>query len=718
MSATRGFHDLLFEMSNENRYSILLLIREESKRITDLTSITELTTTEVRRHISRLVELGLLRRDVEGFYHLTPYGKMSLILSQELQFLSSKSSYFEDHDPSKIPTRFQKRFFELSDSSSLTNAMNFFHQTENIVREAKNYVWMIVDQFPIYSLPTIVKAIERDVEFRIIEPRERVLNPDLDAVTSDETQTLSKARSTPLVGQRMVDEVDVYMLVSDSRWVLAFPRTDGQFDYQGFSAIDDSSLEWCRGLFNYYWDEADVRVDTPATEIQRGRVLKEGESRGSIVVEGQWRPEVDAQAIQDAVDNYDEVVLRGAFSIGTSTIYINRSIVIRGDCRENDIPSTSIQKKGWKFPFHTQEFLFIVRGEDIDVTIENIHFKNFNDTCIWNAEGNSSKILNNRITLSSPSGHGVSMGEWGDVVVGIASGGPSHMKGGFPGGVLIEGNHLDFAVTPAWAGYVDRKGLEKNPEYRPDLLNHENCIGIGILLNRNLGKVVVRNNVIRNMNSKGIQIQDNWSTTDIIVKGNKIVSEVFGSYAYSNPNAGYGILAQSSLNAPLQGGIVEISNNEIRCEKVNYCGIGIYGPSLYREGSGKFSECTVSGNKIHLRDGTSGIHIRKSDKTRVVDNKLSGRAYYGIQLTGISEREGFNLEAFGNIVESNDLDDLEIKPPDEYSNNHVDGRMFTGSKGRSTTAHAWLNKHTRGNAINLGADETVIDEGKDNQIKL
>ncbi|MBA7689251.1 hypothetical protein ES703_97756 [subsurface metagenome] len=594
--------------------------------------------------------------------------------------------------------------------------MNFFHQTEALIIEAKEYVFMIVDQFPINALSTIVEAIGRDIEFKIIEPRERVLDPDLDVVTSDETKTLSNARITPEVEQRMVDEVDVYMFVSDSRSVLAFPTTDGQFDYKGFTATDDSSLEWCRELFNYYWDEAELRVDTPATEVLRGRVLKEGDSRGHIVVEGQWRPEVDAQAIQDAVDNYDEVILKGAFNIGTSTIYINRSIVVRGESRDNDIPTTMIQKKGWKFPFHTQEFLFIVRGEDIDVTIENIHFTNFNDTCIWNAEGNSSKILNNRITLSSPSGHGVSLGEWGDVVVGIASGGPSGLKGGFPGGVLIEGNYLDFALTPAWAGYVDRKGSETDPEYRPDLLNHESCICIGILLNRNLGKVIVRNNVIRNMSSKGIQVQDNWSTAKIEISENQIISEVFGSYAYSNPNAGYGILAQSSLHAPLPGGCVEISNNEIRCEKVNYCGIGVNGPSLYREGSGKFDECVISGNKIHLGDGTSGIHIRKSDKTRVLDNILSGRAYYGIQLSGISDRDEFDLGAYDNVVESSVLDDLEIKTPDEYSDSHIDGRMFTGSEGKSVTSHVWLNQFSARNTIRVKADETVIDEGTSNTI--
>jgi hypothetical protein len=62
------------------------------------------------------------------------------------------------------------------------------------------------------------------------------------------------------------------------------------------------------------------------------------------------------------------------------------------------------------------------------------------------------------------------------------------------------------------------------------------------------------------------------------------------------------------------------------------------------------------------------------------------------------------------------MTDLVIKAPDEYSDSHVDGRMFTGSEGKSATAHVWLNSFSKDNVIKVRADETVIDEGEDNQI--
>jgi hypothetical protein len=60
------------------------------------------------------------------------------------------------------------------------------------------------------------------------------------------------------------------------------------------------------------------------------------------------------------------------------------------------------------------------------------------------------------------------------------------------------------------------------------------------------------------------------------------------------------------------------------------------------------------------------------------------------------------------------MKDLVIKAPDMYSDNHVDGRMFTGSVGKSTTGHVWLNEYSGMNVVKIQADETVIDEGAGN----
>ena len=712
------FHDLLFEMSHEYRYEILLILQKEAKRITDLNREMKLTTTEVRRHVSRIAQVGLIKRDIEGYYHLTPYGETSLILFQEFDFLSSNDEYFQSHTLTNIPTRFVKQIGELSSSTNVASVMDFIRFTEILFNESREYVWLLVDQFPLHSLSTIVEAIERGVQFKIIEPRDRALNPDLDSLTSEETRALSRTRYTPLVEQRMLDEVDAFLCLSEKRCVLAFPTSDGQYDYKGFTATDVSSLEWCKELFEYYWAEAEQRTaTTPVVQVQRGHLSEREESLGQVVVIGRERLDVDTQAVQDAVDKYDEVVLKGSFNLGTSTVYINRSIVLRGEGRENDIPSTKVYKKGWTFPFFVEDnFLLVVSGEEIDVTIQNIHFTDFNYICIQNRFGNSVKIRDNRISLPTGMGRGMRYGNRGDHVIGILSGGTSEGRS-FTGGVLIEGNYLDFASDYSLGGFESRKGLEDDPNYRPDLESHESYCGIGMIINHNVGEVIVRDNVVRNMNSRGIFVNDNHETAEIHVVGNTLISEVYGSYPYSSHMAGVGIFAQSTWIAPEKAGAsIEIVDNEVRCEKLNYCGIAVYGQSRYEEGASKLGECIVRNNNIHLGDGSVGVVIRKNDRTEVVDNKISGKAYYGFHLWGSEDREGFDLGSNDNLIEDNDLSDLEIKAPDEYSDGHVDGRMFTGSEDKSATSHVWLNKFSARNMIHVKADETVIDEGTSNSI--
>ncbi len=713
LPAPEEFYDLLFEISNENRHGILLLLQKRALRITDLAKGMDLNNPEIRRHISRLQEVGLIQRDVEGYYRLTPYGETSLLLFQEFEFLSANREYFKTHTLSKIPTGFIKRIGELSESDNIRDPVDFFRHTENLLKESKEYVWLLVDQFPINSLSTIVETIDRDVKLRIIEPTERVLNPDLYAMTSEETQALSRTRHTPLVDQKMVSEVNAYLVASDTRCLLALPNPDGQYDFKGFTATDASSLKWCRELFLHYWDEAEQRTIAPITQVSRGRVIRRVEPSESVVVVGREKAEIDVQAVQDAVDNYDEVILRGTFNFGPSSVQITRSVIVKGEGRDNDIPKTTIYKKGWGFPFREWDHVFLVDGKGVDATIENIQFTDFNCSCIRGRHGNSLNIRNNRITIPTGYGRGMTWGAFGDVVLGIWV--ESDEETSFRGGVTIEGNHLDLAPGGFW-GYVSRGGLEDDPEYRPDLFNHEYYIGFGIAVNSMPGTVRIENNVVRNANARGIAASGHRASADVRIRHNIVVSDIYGSYPLSSPEAGAGILAQSALSYPAPGFNVEIEENTIKLEKVNYSGIKVLGPSTDQEGAGKLIGGTIRNNRIQLRDGYEGIHVRKCDEFNVANNRISGEAYYGIRISGRGKTGELDLRALNNVVEGNDMGDLRIKEPDEYSKNYTDGRMFTGSPGSSATAHFWLDQHSKNNLITHRKNETVIDEGEDNKI--
>ncbi len=719
MSSGERFYDLLFEMSNEHRHNIMLLLRGEAMRLTSISKELDLTSPEISRHVSRLSDTGLVTKDVEGFFSLTPLGGMVLTLLQEFEFASRHTEYFASHTQDGLPTEYVKRIGELSGSRFIDSIPGFFRQIERVITEAEEYVWLLVDQFPLNHLSLIVEAIERGVRFMVVEPKNRVFTPDLDAMAPEESRALTRTKITPLVEQRMLDEVNVYLYVSDGGCVTAFPTLRGENEYKGFTSSDEASHRWCRELFMHHWDRAEERTPSPAVEVKRGQLAKDAVSTSRTVVVGRERPDLDVQAIQDAVDNYDEVILKGRFNIGTSTIYLNKSVTLRGEGRTNDVPDTKILKKGWDFPFLSQEYMFLVRGDDIDVTIENLHVEDFNGTCINTRQGNSLTLRGNRITLLSGLGRGLSFGAWGDHVVGMTLGGydvSGGFPGGFPGGILVEENYLDFALSYARGGFITNKGLENEPDYRPDLRNHEAAICVGIIVARNLGKVVVRNNVIRNMNARGIVVFDNWETADIEIVNNTIVSEVFGVYPYNNPMSGVGILVQSAWTEPRSGSRVEVAKNKITCDKVNYCGIAVHGPSMYQEGAGKLGSCAIRDNEVVLKEGSYGIQIRRSDFTEVVGNRISGRAYYGLQVSGSDSRGGVELGANENVFEDNDMGGLVIKEPDGYSDGHIDGRMFAGEDGRSATAHVWLERHSRANIIELKPGEKAIDEGEDNEI--
>jgi hypothetical protein len=192
---------------------------------------------------------------------------------------------------------------------------------------------------------------------------------------------------------------------------------------------------------------------------------------------------------------------------------------------------------------------------------------------------------------------------------------------------------------------------------------------------------------------------------------------LYGSYPFSSPEAGAGILAQSAWGYPSPGFNVDIEGNTVKFDKLNHNGIIVLGPVTEREGSGKLKDGTIRNNRVYLKDGYEGIHVRKCDDFEVTNNIISGEAYYGIRISGRRRSGELDLRALNNVVEDNDMKDLRIRSPDEYSNNHADGRMFASSPEGSATAHIWLDVNTNGNSVKVNSKETVIDQGEDNTIQ-
>ena len=709
--SSKEFHDLLFEMSNEIRYEILITLQRKEHRLTDLTKQFELTTTEIRRHISRLFEVNLIEKKVDGFYHLTSYGKMILIMLQEFDFTSKYTEYFASHVFSGVPSEYIKRIGDLRNSELVVDVLEFIRKTEKIIEEANEFVYIIVDQFPLNYLRALNTAIEKGLRLKIIESQNPIFTADISELGLDDYNSLKKARLTPIIESKTIPHPSLYMFLTEKSCIFSFPSTNGEIDYRGFLATEKDSIKWCEDLFEYFWDNSKSRIKIEQTSSEETREDSIGES---IIVEGFGDPSIDYVNLQTACDNYSEVILKGDFNIGSNTVTVRKSLVLRGEGREEDKPSTTLKRQGWTFPTSEYDKVIRIDAEGHEISIDNIHFTDWNNACILALSALKISITNNRLTLPTILGRGMRFGNWGDNVQGILV---ASNNGSFQDGVYIEGNYLDFATYYIQGGFRPRLGYEDNPDFRPDLLSHENCMSYGILVKQSLGDVYIKKNEVRNMNTEGIWVID-IIDSNVLISENKIISNVFGSYGVNRPYAGYGISAYIHWEAshPHDGFNLNISRNIIELGKVNYCGIAVHGPLEYIHGAVNLSGGKIKNNSIFLIDGAVGIHVYRCNEFDVAENKVGGRAYYGAQVVGSAKKIIYDYTSNMNNIEFNDFSELEIKKADKYSNENVNFRRFTGSNEEAKLGHVWLNRFSSRNRVQIRDNETVIDEGNSNEV--
>jgi len=255
--------DLYFELSNEDRLEILQRLRGESMNVTGVAREIGITTQECSRHLARLSDAMLVERDPEGGYSLSPYGHLSLTLIAGQRFVSGHRDYFTDHTLERLPPELVTRIGELQRGRLTDNVMVAFAFVENLIRDSEEYLLFIHDQYLPTILPLGVEAMRRGITSSSVELKVKAPGRSLDPIrpeyiTLEDEEYFIQLWHEGRIKPRFAEEVHVFLYINEKEALIAFPLSEGGFDYLGFYSGEDPALhKYCMDVFEYYYERAE-----------------------------------------------------------------------------------------------------------------------------------------------------------------------------------------------------------------------------------------------------------------------------------------------------------------------------------------------------------------------------------------------------------------------------------------------------------------------------
>ena len=240
--------ELLFELSSTDRLRLLFIGRSDQLRLSQLAKKTAASVQETARHLERLTAARLVEKNARGEYLLTSMGKLCLDQFSSLRFAAKYRSYILEHDFSFLPEEFLHRLGELLTSELADNVSDILHHTETVMREGKEYVFLMADQalVPSYSAEVPHPNPDGMVSWKSIIPYSVFANlPELKAIPKN-------------IEVRFLNSPKVAIAMNEKLAGVCFPDLKGKLDMSsGLRGKGASMHKWCHDLFMYCWEEAE-----------------------------------------------------------------------------------------------------------------------------------------------------------------------------------------------------------------------------------------------------------------------------------------------------------------------------------------------------------------------------------------------------------------------------------------------------------------------------
>lgn len=260
--------EIFLELASTQRLAIITRIRQGGNaKLSKLAKDLDVTMQEVHRNLNRLSNAGLIEKDLDGKFSLTTFGNIVLNQISTFDFLSKNRDYFSEHSFGNLPLQFVQRIGSLANSSCVKGFVTLIELWKQIYHESNEYIYSILPQIPMDLIENIVIKIKNSgIKFQYILPQHAI-------VPKKRTELLQKAGfhellKNGLVERRMVNEIDIAILLNEKKATVMFPNSKGEHDMNSVFYSDDNLFhEWSEDYFKFCWNNSKSFDESKLIEV-------------------------------------------------------------------------------------------------------------------------------------------------------------------------------------------------------------------------------------------------------------------------------------------------------------------------------------------------------------------------------------------------------------------------------------------------------------------
>jgi len=255
--------DDFLELASQQRLSILLKIYNEKSKVAAIAKELDATVPEVFRNFERLVKANLIKKDSDGSYIITPYGKIMCLQIPSLRFLSQNSKYFKDHDFGDIPEKFLHRIGELEKGEHIKGFVKVLEKWGEIYSSADEYLCNVLFEVPYTPdlIETLSKKINNGVKLRSVLSQASIIPKERKQVF--DKLGFKKMVEEGKIERKMMETVKTVVIQNEKEACVMFPTAEGIVDMsQAFCGSDKDFVEWALDYFEYCWKTAGPFIES------------------------------------------------------------------------------------------------------------------------------------------------------------------------------------------------------------------------------------------------------------------------------------------------------------------------------------------------------------------------------------------------------------------------------------------------------------------------